>query len=71
MRSALSTGSSVPSSARFLPVSVGVAPSAWLAKCAAEALKPDAVVVWRPDDLAACLDHFEQPGGGQRGDALA
>ena len=55
----------------LVPVSVGVAPSAWLAKCAAEANKPDAAVVWRPDDLPAVYAGLEledlpgaAPGGG-------
>ena len=34
-----------------VPVSVAVAPSAWLAKAAAEAHKPSAAVVWRRSDL--------------------
>ena len=53
----------------LVPVSVGVAPSAWLAKCAAEANKPDAAVVWRPDDLPAVyagLELEDLPGAGPR-----
>ena len=53
----------------FVPVSVGVAPSAWLAKCAAEANKPDAAVVWCPDDLPAVyagLELEDLPGAGAR-----
>ena len=54
---------------RFVPVSVGVAPSAWLAKCAAEAHKPSAAVVWCPDDLPAVyadLKLEDLPGAGPR-----
>ena len=54
---------------RLVPVSVGVAPSTWLAKCAAEANKPDAAVVWRPDDLPAVyagLELEDLPGAGPR-----
>ena len=54
---------------RLVPVSVGVAPSAWLAKCAAEANKPDAAVVWRRDDLPAVyadLKLEDLPGAGPR-----
>ena len=54
---------------RLVPVSVGVASSAWLAKCAAEALKPDAAVVWRRDDLPAVyadLKLEDLPGAGPR-----
>ena len=54
---------------RFVPVSVAVAPSAWLAKCAAEANKPDAAVVWRLDDLPAVyagLSLEDLPGAGPR-----
>ena len=53
----------------LVPVSVGVAPSAWLAKCAAESNKPSAAVVWRPDDLPAVytgLDLEDLPGAGPR-----
>ena len=53
----------------LVPVSVGVAPSAWLAKCAAEANKPDAAVVWRLDDLPAVyagLELEDLPGAGPR-----
>ena len=53
----------------LVPVSVGVAPSAWLAKCAAEAHKPDAAVVWRPGDLPAVyadLKLEDLPGAGPR-----
>ena len=53
----------------LVPVSVGVAPSAWLAKCAAEANKPDAAVVWRRDDLPAVyagLELEDLPGAGPR-----
>ena len=52
-----------------VPVSVGVAPSAWLAKCAAEANKPSAAVVWRPRDLPAVyadLELEDLPGAGPR-----
>ena len=54
---------------RLVPVSVGVAPSAWLAKCAAEANKPDAAVVWRRDDLPGVYTDLELedlPGAGPR-----
>ena len=54
---------------RFVPVSVGVAPSAWLAKTAAEANKPSAAVVWRQDDLPAVYSGLELedlPGAGPR-----
>ena len=53
----------------LVPVSVGVAPSAWLAKCAAEAHKPLAAVVWRRDDLPpvyAGLEFEDLPGAGPR-----
>ena len=53
----------------LVPVSVGVAPSAWLAKCAAEANKPNAAVVWRPDDLPAVYAELkleDLPGAGPR-----
>ena len=53
----------------LVPVSVGVAPSAWLAKCAAEAHKPSAAVVWRPGDLPAVYARIEfgqLPGVGPR-----
>ena len=53
----------------LVPVSVGVAPSAWLAKCAAEANKPDAAVVWRRGDLPAVyagLELEDLPGAGPR-----
>ena len=53
----------------LVPVSVGVAPSAWLAKCAAEAHKPSAAVVWRHDDLPAVyadLELEDLPGAGPR-----
>ena len=53
----------------LVPVSVGVAPSAWLAKCAAEAHKPSAAVVWRPCDLPtvyADLELEDLPGAGPR-----
>ena len=53
----------------LVPVSVGVASSAWLAKCAAEAHKPDAAVVWRRDDLPAVyagLELEDLPGAGPR-----
>ena len=52
-----------------VPVSVGVAPSTWLAKCAAEAHKPSAAVVWRRDDLPAVyagLELEDLPGAGPR-----
>ena len=52
-----------------VPVSVGVAPSAWLAKTAAEANKPSAAVVWRPADLPHVYDSLELedlPGAGPR-----
>ena len=52
-----------------VPVSIGVAPSAWLAKCAAEAHKPSAAVVWRRDDLPtvyAGLELEDLPGAGPR-----
>ena len=52
-----------------VPVSVGVAPSTWLAKCAAEANKPSAAVVWRRDDLPAVyagLELEDLPGAGPR-----
>ena len=52
-----------------VPVSVGVAPSTWLAKCAAEAHKPSAAVVWRQDDLPrvyAGLELEDLPGAGPR-----
>ena len=52
-----------------VPVSVGVAPSAWLAKTAAEANKPSAAVVWGPGDLPAVyadLDLEDLPGAGPR-----
>ena len=48
---------------------MGVAPSAWLAKCAAEANKPDAAVVWRRDDLPAVYADLKLealPGAGPR-----
>ena len=54
---------------RLVPVSVGIAPSAWLAKCAAEANKPNAAVVWRRDDLPAVYNNLELedlPGAGPR-----
>ena len=54
---------------RLVPVSVGVAPSAWLAKCGAEANKPDAAMVWRRDDLPAVyadLKLEDLPGAGPR-----
>ena len=54
---------------RFVPVSVGVTPSTWLAKCAAEAHKPSAAVVWRPCDLPAVyagLELEDLPGAGPR-----
>ena len=54
---------------RLVPVSVGVAPSAWLAKCAAEANKPDAAVVWRRGDLPGVYTDLELedlPGAGPR-----
>ena len=53
----------------LVPVSVGVAPSAWLAKCAAEANKPNAAVVWRPVDLPAVYAELkleDLPGAGPR-----
>ena len=53
----------------LVPVSVGVAPSAWLAKCAAEANKPNAAVVWRRGDLPAVyagLELEDLPGAGPR-----
>ena len=53
----------------LVPVSVGVAPSAWLAKCAAEAHKPDAAVVWGRSDLPvvyADLKLEDLPGAGPR-----
>ena len=37
----------------IVTVSCAVAPSAYLAKTAAEADKPDAAIVWRPEDLPA------------------
>ena len=52
-----------------VPVSVGVAPSTWLAKCAAEAHKPSAAVVWRHHDLPAvyaALELEDLPGAGPR-----
>ena len=52
-----------------VPVSVGVAPSAWLAKTAAEAHKPSAAVVWRLADLPAVyadLELEDLPGAGPR-----
>ena len=52
-----------------VPVSVGVAPSAWLAKTAAEANKPSAAVVWTPADLPAVYTDLELedlPGAGPR-----
>ena len=54
---------------RYVPVSVRVAPSAWLAKCAAEAHKPSASVVWRPTDLPsvyAGLELEDLSGAGPR-----
>ena len=54
---------------RFVPVSVGVAPSAWVAKTAVEAIKPLAAVVWRPADLPDLYDSLELedlPGAGPR-----
>ena len=53
----------------LVPVSVGVAPSAWLAKCAAEAHKPSAAVVWHHDNLPAVyadLELEDLPGAGPR-----
>ena len=53
----------------LVPVSVGVASSTWLAKCAAEAHKPSAAVVWRPSDLPAVYAGIELgqlPGVGPR-----
>ena len=53
----------------LVPVSLGVAPSAWLAKCAAEANKPSAAVVWRRDDVPAVyagLELEDLPGVGPR-----
>ena len=50
-----------------VPVSVGVAPSVWLAKTAAEAHKPSAAVVWRRSDLPgvyAGLELEDLPGAG-------
>ena len=52
-----------------VPVSVGVAPSAWLAKTAAEANKPSAAVVWTAADLPAVYAELELedlPGAGPR-----
>ena len=52
-----------------VPVSVAVAPSAWLAKTAAEAHKPSAAVVWRRSDLPgvyAGLELEDLPGAGPR-----
>ena len=52
-----------------VPVSVAVAPSAWLAKTAAEAHKPSAAVVWRRCDLPgvyAGLELEDLPGAGPR-----
>ena len=52
-----------------IPVSVAVAPSAWLAKTAAEANKPSAAIVWRPADLPgvyADLELEDLPGAGPR-----
>ena len=52
-----------------VPVSVAVAPSAWLAKAAAEAHKPSAAVVWRRSDLPgvyAGLELEDLPGAGPR-----
>ena len=51
----------------IVTVSCGVAPSAYLAKTAAEANKPDAAVVWRPEDLPrvyAPLELCDLPGLG-------
>ena len=53
----------------LVPVSVGAAPSAWLAKTAAEANKPSAAVVWRRRDLPAVyadLELEDLPGAGPR-----
>ena len=50
-----------------VPVSVAVAPSAWLAKCAAEVHKPAAAVVWSRADLPAVYARLELedlPGAG-------
>ena len=52
-----------------VPISVAVAPSAWLAKTAAEAHKPAAAVVSRPADLPtvyAGLELEDLPGAGPR-----
>ena len=51
----------------IVTVSCGVAPSAYLAKTAAEANKPDAAVVWRHEDLPrvyAPLELCDLPGLG-------
>ena len=48
-------------------MSCGVAPSAWLAKTAAEAHKPKAAVVWRIEDIPevyADLELSDLPGLG-------
>ena len=51
----------------IVTVSCAVAPSAYLAKTAAEANKPDAAVVWRPEDIPgvyADLELSDLPGLG-------
>ena len=51
----------------IVTVSCGVAPNGYLAKTAAEANKPDAAVIWRPEDLPsvyAPLELCDLPGLG-------
>ena len=51
----------------IITVSCAVAPSAYLAKTAAEAHKPDAAIVWRPEDIPgvyADLELSDLPGLG-------
>ena len=43
----------------IITVSCGIAPSAYLAKTAAEANKPDAAVVWRLEDIPGVYDDLE------------
>ena len=43
----------------IITVSCGVAPSSYLAKTAAEANKPDAAVVWRPEDIPGVYEALE------------
>ena len=43
----------------IITVSCGIAPSAYLAKTAAEANKPDAAVVWRPADIPEVYDSLD------------